>query len=72
MDKGFLANLVEVAILPGCKGCGRGEGREGTERRTSGEVVYSPRKLEDPKEWWCSTEVQKQKKEHLEEMEVGM
>lgn len=48
MDNEFLANPVEVATLPGCKGQGWGEGRE-AERRTSGEVVYPPEKAGGPK-----------------------
>lgn len=48
-DKEFLANRVEVATQPGCKGWGRGEGQERAERRTFGEVVYPPKKAGGPK-----------------------
>ena len=40
---------MEVATQPGCKGWGRGEGQEGAERRTFGEVVYPPKKAGGPK-----------------------
>lgn len=49
MHKEFLANALEVATLPGCKGQGWGEGWEGAKRRTFGEVVYPPKKAGGPK-----------------------
>lgn len=47
--------------------CGWQQGTEGN----SGKWYSHQRKPEHPKEWWNSTEVQKQKKEHREEKEVG-